>query len=266
MNDLSQYPTPLWLAEALVERYFPNLSSRDAVIEPSCGTGPFLCAIPVHVPAIGVEIDPVPAAEARRRSGRSVIVGDFRTVPIPFEPTVVLGNPPFQTTVIDGFMARAHEMLPDDGQVGLVLPAYFFQTASRVVSYSERWCIRHDFIPRNGFHSRMREALVFAVFTKSRKRILVGFALYQEAFEIQSIDRRFRQLLTEGRPYRSAWRAVVEAALEALGGEASLRDIYGLVSGKRPTTNPAWREKVRQIAQIYFCRVGDGRYAIPAAA
>jgi len=266
MNDLRQYPTPLWLAEALVERYFPNLSSHDVVVEPSCGTGPFLCAIPDHVPAIGIEIDPALAVVARRRSGRSVIDGDFRTVPIPFAPTVVIGNPPFQTTLIDGFMARAHELLPDEGQVGLILPAYFFQTASRVVSYSEHWCIRHDFIPRNGFHSRMRETLVYAVFTKSRKRILVGFALYQEAYEIQSIDRRFRQLLTEGRPYRSAWRAVVEAALEALGGEASLCDIYGLVSGKRPTPNPAWREKVRQITQVYFQRVGNGRYALPAAA
>lgn len=75
--------------------------------------------------------------------------------------------------------------------------------------------------------------------------MLVGFSLYQEAFELQSIDRRFRQLLIDGRPYRSAWRAVVESAIEALGGEASLHDIYELVSVKRPTTNTAWRKKVK---------------------
>lgn len=93
--------------------------------------------------------------------------------------------------------------------------------------------------------------------------MLVGFSLYQEAFELQSIDRRFRQLLIDGRPYRSAWRAVVESAIEALGGEASLHDIYELVSVKRPTTNTAWRKRVRQIAQVHFRRVACGRYASP---
>ncbi|HVT35101.1 MAG TPA: hypothetical protein VHE37_05940, partial [Nevskiaceae bacterium] len=80
-RELNQFFTPLFVAEALVERYFSHLTSRDLVLEPSCGDGAFLAAIPSHIPAVGVEIDPVMAQRARA-TGREVISGDFRTVPL----------------------------------------------------------------------------------------------------------------------------------------------------------------------------------------
>src|SRR3546814_11300839 len=62
---LGQYPTPGWVAQALVERHFARLSSADKVVEPSCGPGSFLSVIPSDIFAFGVEIDPLPAALAR---------------------------------------------------------------------------------------------------------------------------------------------------------------------------------------------------------
>jgi len=61
---LGQYMTPDWAAHALVDRYFADLCCDDLVVEPSCGRGAFMRAIPAHVPVIGVEIDPDLAAEA----------------------------------------------------------------------------------------------------------------------------------------------------------------------------------------------------------
>lgn len=263
---LDQYPTPLWFAEALVERHFGQLDSRDVVVEPSCGPGRFLQAIPAHVPAVGVEIDPALAEEARRRTGRTVLVGDFRTIALEMKPTAIIGNPPFQVSLIEQFMDRAHGLLPEGGRMGFILPAYFFQNSSRTMRYSERWSIKYEMIPRDGFNHRMREALIFAMFSKDARRTLVGFALYRETQDIRNLHRHFQDALREGRPYRSAWRAVVESALELMGGEATLSQVYDIVSGRKPTDNQHWREKVRQILQQYFVRTGPARYALKEAA
>ncbi len=90
--NLGQYMTPRWVAEALVQRFFGDLTDRDVVLEPSCGRGAWLHAIPSETPAIGVEIDPELAAVARLDTGRRVIVGDFRDVDLDFEPSVITGN------------------------------------------------------------------------------------------------------------------------------------------------------------------------------
>lgn len=261
-----QYPTPIWMAEALVERHFADLDSRDLIVEPSCGPGAFLQAIPPHVPAIGIELDPAFAEEARRRTGRTVLVGDFTMIALNVQPTAIIGNPPFQVSLIERFMDRAHGLLPEGGRMGFILPAYFFQHSCRVLRYGEHWSIRYEMIPRDGFHNRMQEPLVFAMFSKDAQRTLVGFALYRETTEINGLHKHFRELLRQGRPYRSAWRAVVEAALELMGGEASLSQIYDIVSGRQPTENQHWREKVRQILQLYFIKTGPARYALKKAA
>lgn len=263
---LNQYPTPIWMAEALVERHFGGLDSHDVVVEPSCGPGAFLQAIPAHVPAVGVELDPALAEEARRRTGRHVLVGDFRTIALDVEPTAIIGNPPFQVTLIEQFMDRANGLLPEGGRMGFILPAYFFQLSRRIVEYNERWSITCEMLPKDAFNERMKQPLVFALFSKDAQRTLIGFALYREAAEINGLHKHFRELLRQGRPYRSAWRAVVEAALELMGGEASLSQIYDIVSGRKPTENQYWREKVRQILQLHFVKTGPARYALKEAA
>lgn len=264
-KKLCQFFTPLWVAEALVERHFPNLDGNDLVIEPSCGEGSFLKAVPAHVPAIGVEIDPRVAAVAREETGREILCGDFLTIPLDVQPTAIIGNPPFIMNTIDGFLGRAHQLLPEGGRTGLLLPAYGMQTAQRVAGYNERWSITAEMIPRNVF-PRLREPLVFAVFSKDRRRILVGLALYNEAADVKGLAKPYKEALSCSRG--SMWKTVCRVALERLGGEADLPAIYAEVEGNRPSRTQFWREKIRQTLREYadcFRVVETGRYALASA-
>jgi site-specific DNA-methyltransferase (adenine-specific) len=265
--DMGQYPTPLWVAECLVEHAFKGLSSSDLVLEPSCGPGRFLQAIPSDVRAVGVEIDPVLAETARQLTGRRVITGDFLQVPIDFEPTAVIGNPPFKMDLVDGFLQRCHGLLPDGGRLGFILPTYSFQTAKRVAEYAEQWSISAEMIPRN-IYPGLQLPLVFAIFIKDRLRRMVGFALYRETADIQDLAPESRNLLDRGEENgKSApvWRTLVEAAIRNLGGEAAIDDIYKVIEGKRPAANRFWKEKVRQTLRRYsstFTVTGPARYAV----
>lgn len=258
-KDLGQFMTPDWAALELVDRYFGDLGSKDQVIEPSCGTGSFLRAIPDFVPAIGVEIDPALAAVAKK-TGRRVIVGDFRMVDLPLRATAIVGNPPFQKKIIDAFLDRAWHLLEDDGRVGFILPGFTFQTASTIEKLSAHWSIRQDMLPRNLF-GRLNYPVCFAVLTKGTKRGLVGFALYHEVAAVNRLRARYKALLAEGEG--SVWAAVVRAALETLGGRADLAALYREIDGIRPTANPFWQEKVRQTVQRIAVRVGVGEWALP---
>jgi site-specific DNA-methyltransferase (adenine-specific) len=260
MNPLlGQFMTPEWVAQALLDRYYPSLSMFDRVVEPSCGEGAFLRSLPDHVQAVGVEIDPALAALARKSSGRVVVVGDFRTADLPISPTLVVGNPPFKQKTVAGFLDRAWQVLPDGGEVGFILPAFILQTANTVERMSERWHIQQDMIPRNIF-PRLQHPLCFARLTKGERRGMVGFALYYEVAAVNRLQARYRALLAQGE--RSAWVAVTQAALEQLGGSAALADLYREIEGVRPTTNPFWQEKVRQVLQRIGYRVGPGHWAM----
>lgn len=264
MKDLCQFPTPLWVAEALVERHFPRLDCADLVLEPSCGPGAFLSAIPAHVPAVGVEMDPVFAALARKQTGRQIIEGDFTKVDLNLRPTAIIGNPPFRGPMIDAFLDRCHTLLPRGGRAGFILPAYAFRTASRLIAHLERWSISQEMLPRSAFNYRMREPLVFALFSKDTRRCMVGFALYEHETDRQQMGRHYRQLLQDQRG--SAWRAVCRLALQRLGGEAPLAAIYAELEGNRPTRTQWWREKIRQTLRGYadFAAVRDGTYRLSA--
>ena len=256
---LEQWMTQEWVAHELVAQFFPDLTMFDRVLEPSCGTGAFLSAIPAHVPALGVEIDPELAEVARRHTGREVIVGDFTTMALP-PVTAIVGNPTFSIHVVRRFMDRAFELLPNDGRAGFILPAHTFQIASSTVQFAERWHIEQVAIPR-GLFANLSVPLCFARFTKGR-RGLVGFALYHEAHAVNLLQRRYRALLAQGE--RSVWAAVTRAALEQLGGEATLPELYREIEGARPTHNRFWREKVRQQVQLVGVRRGRARWALAA--
>lgn len=260
---LGQWMTPTWAAEELTSIYFGDLSTSDHVLEPSCGTGSFLAALPDHVPAFGIEIDAKLAEEARKRSGRPVVVGDFLATSIPFTPTAIIGNPPFAQSLVQAFFERAWDLLPVDGRVGFVLPCYIFQTASVVSRLSRKWGMRQDMIPRNVFRG-LKLPLCFAQLTKGAGRGMVGFTLYHEVEAVRALRARYRALLESGE--RSPWAAVVMAALEVLGGEASLTELYNEIDGLRPTDNQFWKEKVRQTLQKRAVSRGNGRWALQAIA
>ncbi|MDO7931537.1 class I SAM-dependent methyltransferase [Xanthomonas euvesicatoria pv. eucalypti] len=264
---LSQYMTPDWAASLCIERFLPDLGPQDLVFEPTCGRGAFLRAVPDHVPAIGMELDPELAAHAAITSGRTVVVGDVLTAPFPEGITTIVGNPPFRVRFFNQLLARAHKALPAHGRVGMLLPYFIFQTASNLEAIARDWSIEQTMLPRN-LYPRLRHPLCFAVLTKDRQRRLIGFALFDELNAVNRLQRRYRQLLHEGTG--SVWTAVVQASLEQLGGIATLADIYKEVEGHRPTTNQWWQAKVRQVLQRSFRRVGPGLWAIatphPAAA
>lgn len=259
-EQLGQYPTPVWVAEALVEQYFSDLGAGDLVLEPSCGPGSFLEAIPATVPALGVEIDPELAETARRNTGREVITGDFTHVGLAIRPTAVIGNPPFRTRIIDRFLERAHGMLPEGGRVGFVLPAYCFQTASRVAGYARQWGIEQTMLPRN-IYPGLQCPLCFAIFSKDRRRALVGFALYRETDAVKRLPADYQRLFAEP-GQGSVWARVIEQALVELGGEGNLQAIYERIEGARPTPNPFWREQVRKVARRHFPRSAPGCYRL----
>lgn len=112
--QLGQFFTPAWAAEALVEQHFGDLTLCDTLLEPSCGPVAFLSALPDHVPALGVEIDPELAGRAKVNTGRAVLVGDFTEIELPVRPTAIIGNPPFRLTTIEAFLRRARPLLPED--------------------------------------------------------------------------------------------------------------------------------------------------------
>ena len=266
---LGQYFTPIWVAEQLVERHFADLDSRSMVIEPSCGAGAFLQAVPAHVPAIGVEIDPRWARAARAATGRTVIEGDFLEIPLDMQPTHIIGNPPFEMKVVEGFLDRALQLLPEAGRMGFILPAYMFQTPSRVVRWNDDWSLSQEMLPRTIFGGAkgdqlITKPLVFAIFSKDRKRLMSGFALYREMHDVSSMPRRFQDILRE-HAGGSAWRRTVLEALAGLGGQARLSEIYKAVAPRRPSGTPWWQEKVRQVLREEpFDRVEPSEYRIAA--
>lgn len=262
IKTLGQYPTPVWVAEALLERHFADLETTDCVIEPSCGPGAFLAAVPGHVPAVGVEIDARIAEQARHNTGRTVLTGDFCSVRLEVSPTAIIGNPPFNMQVVDRFLDRAHRLLPDGGRCGFILPAYAFQTAARVAAYAERWSLMQEMIPRN-IYPGLSLPLVFAMFSKDRRRTMVGFALYREAADMQGLAKPYRGILAAGAG--PVWLLAVEEALRRLGGEADVQTLYAEIEGNRPTRTQFWKEQIRRTLRRYgqrFVALGGGRYQL----
>jgi adenine-specific DNA-methyltransferase len=264
-EELDQYFTPTWAAELLIQRHFPTLCGRDLVLDPSCGDGRFLLAVPEQVPAFGVEIEPATAQHARANTGREIITGDFLSVTIDYRPTAIVGNPPFVTKLIDDFMRRFYEMLEYGGRVGLILPAYYFQHDERVAALARRWSIAQEMIPRTLFDG-LRAPLVFATFTKEKVTTLSGFFLYLERAALRRMRDEFRLMFVGNAARAGVWREVVYAALRVNGGRATLQVLYATMENHRPTENPWWREKIRQTAGKYFHRVRDGEYSLQEVA
>jgi site-specific DNA-methyltransferase (adenine-specific) len=263
---LDQFMTPEWAAEALVSEFFGDLTANDLVLEPTCGRGAFLKAIPAHVQAIGVEIDEQLAHEAAANTGRRVLCGDFRTIELPENPTAIIGNPPFKMHLLDALLERSRHWLPENGRCGLIVSAYMVQTPSTVLRWNDHWSLEQRILPRTLFPRAIRP-LVFLMFTKDRlRRMLGGFALYRESAEINGLGRQAKLLLIHGTPNKTCWRAVVEWGLRQLGGKAHVRELYQVIEPHRPTENRWWQEKVRQTLQRHFVAVERGVWAAKARA
>lgn len=247
---LNQYFTPRWAAEAIVDRHFSNLPRGSTVVEPSCGDGRFLLALPDHVNAIGIEIDPVQAQLARAMTGRTVISGDFLRVDVPGEVEAIVGNPPFVAATVAAFLERSHALLREGGRCGFILPAYVLQTSSKVMSFAERWSIETELMPRNMFPG-LSLPITFTVFTKDRARKLRGFFLYREAAAVAQLRPEVREMMASSSLQGSVWRRAVNEAFDRLGcGAAALGEIYGAVR-HRPIQNQHGHQQIRKVLQSY---------------
>lgn len=255
---LGQYPTPAWVAAALVREHFSDLGHGDVACDPFAGPGRFIQAIPDDVMAIGVEIDPTVAEQARTLTGRTIITGDFMSVDLPARPTAFIGNPPFRMTLVDRFLGKAHDMLPEEGRVGFILPAYALQTAARVVRYTEDWSLQQQMIPRNVYPG-LSKPLVFALFRKDKRRLTLGFSLYHEAAYVLSLPAEARDALNDG---PATWASLVLGTIRKLGGIAHLTELYEALVDQRPSRNPHWREQIRKICQQKAIRVDRGTYQV----
>lgn len=260
-HALGQYHTPAWAARELWEAFFHDIDADDTVFEPTCGDGRMLQAVPDHVPAFGCEIDPVLAQAARDRTDRHVITGDVLTSEFPCKFNVIFGNPPFRAAFLDRLLDRLAVEMDDGLRCGMIVPAYFMQTPSRVLRWNRDWTLGAELLPRTLF-PRLSKPIIFALFTKDPLPRMNGLRLYLECAAMEDLKSSVRAELTKG---LGLWFVVVDQALAQLGGEAELGAIYAAVSIKRPTDNPWWREKVRQTLQRKFVNRRRGVWARRAA-
>lgn len=259
-KDKHQWFTPVWAATRLIEMHFSNLTENDFVIEPTCGTGNFLKAIPHHVPAIGIEIDPEIAERARQSTWRQIVTGDFTKIDLPARPTHILGNPPFNMKLIDEILDRCHDILPENGQVGFIMPAYGLQTASRVVKYKSKWSLFQEMIPRNLFKN-MEKPLSFVVFTKNKEGTLRGFSLYDELHDVNSMEKKIAEIIST---QHSPWEKAIINAIKKHGGKATIEEIYSTIKPSKPTGNNWWKNEVTQTLNNSnsFRVLDDGTYTL----
>jgi len=249
--------TPAWAAEEIVDRYYRDLTSADLVVEPSCGEGAFLKPfVDRGIPVVGVEIDATLAAYASEDTGAPVVLGDFRTIRLDCQPTAIIGNPPYSVALVKAFLARAQRILPAGGRCGFILPAYLMQTHKNVVAWNHVWSMTAEVLPRRLF-PRLRLPLLFVQFRKDGLRTMVGFALYEHAVDMDTMNKTAKMILA--RPAKvGAWRALVAECLQLAGGQASLEELYRMAAPRRPTGNQWWREKIRQTLQMHFTRIAPG--------
>lgn len=266
-TSLDQYFTPEWAAAELVHTFFPDLGKDDIVIEPSCGRGAFLKAIPEHVEAVGVEIDKTLAAEARENTGRQVVWGDYRSVEVPTSDlaSVIVGNPPYNLKLFEHFLAASMGRLRKGGRCGFLLSSHMLQTPSTVLRWAETWGLAQHIVPRTLFPRAIRP-LVFVTFDSAKPQQFSGFALYREAHDVNQMLKPAKVILVHGEKNHTCWSALVTWALQKLGGQATLRDIYETIAPVRPSDNPWWQEKIRQNLQRYHRPLARGVWCLKEAA
>lgn len=267
-KELGQFSTPAWAAEILLDEYFPDLTAKGCLWEPTCGYGNMLAAVPAHIPAFGSELDAYCAMEAARRTGREVVTGDCRTVRLPRPVTAVFGNPPFKLDLFSGLLERCASLLQNGQKAGFIIPAYFVQTSRTIMPWTHVWTMDQKILPRDLFPG-LSKPLIFGLFTRDFTPRLVGFRLFPEMAAMREMDPATQEALKNGiKGPRSVWRETIAATIRDLGGQADLQSIYKKLEGRRPTKNPAWREQIRKVVRdtAHFLCVAEGVYALPRAA
>lgn len=255
-------PTPGWFADAMVELALRDVGPNDVVLEPTCGDGAILRQIPPEIAAFGVELDAGLAQQARTTSGREVIVGDVLELDLPYPVTRVIGNPPYRVAWLNRFLTRYHRVLPEGGEITLLLPAFALQTSRRTSMYAQQYGIEARSVPRDIFPG-FNLPLSLVTFRKERERRLIGLAFYHETADWHAMNERMKAILT--RAERNVWVAACADALEQLGGRGTVEQIARLIEPARPTATNFWRQAIRKALRC-FPRIAEATYALPTVA
>jgi type I restriction-modification system DNA methylase subunit len=120
-KDLQYYPTPA----AIVERVMADVYVRqgEKVLEPSCGCGRFLDALrTAGAHAVGIEVDPERAAQARAKGHKVLLANFLETLPTGDYDLVVM-NPPFYGKHYAKHVNHAIKFLKPGGKLTAILPA-----------------------------------------------------------------------------------------------------------------------------------------------
>jgi site-specific DNA-methyltransferase (adenine-specific) len=253
--------SPVWAAEILVKLFFPTLSNNDFVVEPTCGDGRFLNALPADTRAIGYEIDHQLAEQARINTGREVVCCDFLEAHVPVKPTAIIGNPPFKLDLFKLIIERAADLLSYGDKAGFIVPAYFLQTASTVNSLNKHFSLSQSMLPRNLWDG-MEKPCTWLMLERSRRPTLSGFILYQETADMRNLNPKYRGIFIGNSSSASVWVRAIEKALQSLGGEASLADIYSEIEGRQPTKTKHWKAQIRKVARQKFLCTKPATYRI----
>lgn len=261
----SQYLSPAWFSSMVVEQFYPHLNAGDFVVEPTCGNGSFLNALPASVDAIGVEIDPQLADIARNNTNRTIYTGNALEHHYDRPVSHFIGNPPFTLSFLDAFLEKARNELVEGGTVGFILSCHLLQTSSNIARWSNDWSLNTSLIPRD-IYQGLSKPLCFTIFTNDRLRRFVGMALYLETNDVNGLEKEIKSLFVDNGK-GGVWARVIEQALIALGGKGSLSEIYSYVEPRKPSKTQFWKEQIRKVVrQGLFVDLGDGHYAHPNCA
>ena len=120
-KDLQYYPTPVEVVERVLGDAYIRQGER--VLEPSCGCGRFLDALRAKgADAVGIEVDPGRAAQARAKGHKVLLANFLETVPTGDMDHVVM-NPPFYGQHYAKHVTHALKFLKPGGKLTAILPA-----------------------------------------------------------------------------------------------------------------------------------------------
>jgi adenine-specific DNA-methyltransferase len=193
-KKLGQYFTPYQIQQKLLD-YCPNFSGKIKILDPSCGTGEFLCSALERYPeaeVYGWEIDKKLVQISKRNCPEAKIINkNSLETAFKEEFDLIIGNPPYfqmklneelrskyseivygRFNIFAGFIYLGLRLLKDGGILAYVLPpsmnngAYFNKLRQYVSSVSEIRVI--DILDKSDYFDSAQQLTMLLVLKKKK--------------------------------------------------------------------------------------------------